>query len=157
MFACEFGGNERSNSIFEILHEVEISHGQETPGILEAAVIWNPNSVDEVHNGSKDMWGALIHLEILVVVPNCSVELLQCLEVLGPGIEDNLRNGIEQLMNLAAKFTMIPGCQDKGVGLDELPLAIEGDVGIVSVLVQVCHLGHEVAAVKAHVFTSSWL
>ena len=41
--------------------------------------------------------------------------------------------------------------------LDELPLAIEGDVGIVSVLVQVCHLGHEVAAVKAHVFTSSWL
>ena len=91
IFVCVLGGNERSNSIFEILHEVEISHGQETPGILEAVVIWNPNSVDEVHNGRKDMWGALIHLEILVVVPNCSVELLQCFEVLGPGIEDNLK------------------------------------------------------------------
>ena len=54
-------------------------------------------------------------------------------------------------------LTSTPGSKDEGVCLDELPLAIEGDVGIVSVLVQVCHLGHEVAAVKAHVFSSSWL
>ena len=35
--------------------------------------------------------------------------------------------------------------------LDELPLAFEGDISIVSVVAQVGHLGHEVTAVKAHV------
>ena len=35
--------------------------------------------------------------------------------------------------------------------LDELPLAIKGDVSIVSVVAQLGQLGHEVAAVKAHV------
>ena len=35
--------------------------------------------------------------------------------------------------------------------LDELPLAIEGDVGIVSVVAKLSHLGHQVPAVKAHV------
>ena len=34
--------------------------------------------------------------------------------------------------------------------LDELPLAVEGDIGVVSVVTQISHLGHELGAVKAH-------
>ena len=34
--------------------------------------------------------------------------------------------------------------------LDELPVAVESDVGIVSVVAQLSHLGHELGAVKAH-------
>ena len=85
MFVCLFGANERSSSIFEIIHEVEISHGQKTSGVLLAAVLWYPDPVDEVHNGSKNMRGTLVHLENLVVIPNCGVEVLECLEVLRPG------------------------------------------------------------------------
>ena len=47
-------------------------------------------------------------------------------------------------------MTGIPGCKDEGVCLDELPLAVEGDVGIVSIVAQISHLGHELGAVKAH-------
>ena len=35
--------------------------------------------------------------------------------------------------------------------LDELPLAVESDVGIVSVVAQLSHPGHQLGAVKAHV------
>ena len=47
-------------------------------------------------------------------------------------------------------LTSTPGCKDEGVCLDELPLAVEGDVSIVSVVAQLSHLGHELGAVKAH-------
>ena len=40
--------------------------------------------------------------------------------------------------------------------LDELPLAVESDLGIVSVVVQLSHLGHELGAVKAHVRGFLW-
>ena len=53
-------------------------------------------------------------------------------------------------------LTFIPGCKDEGVCLDELSLAVESDVGIVSVVVQLSHLGHELGAVKTHVEGFSW-
>ena len=38
------------------------------------------------------------------------------------------------------------------MGLDDLPLAVEGDVSVVSVVAQLSHLGHELGqVVKAHV------
>ena len=81
------GGNEGSDSIFEVLHEVEISHGQKSFGILEITldVIWYSNAIHEVHNCSKDAWGTLVHFENPVVIPNCRVEVLKCPEVLRPG------------------------------------------------------------------------
>ena len=44
----------------------------------------------------------------------------------------------------------MPGSEDEGMCLDELPLAVEGDVSIVSVVAQLGHLGHELGVVKAH-------
>ena len=44
----------------------------------------------------------------------------------------------------------LPGSKNEGMCLDELPLAVEGDVGIVSIVAQISHLGHELGAVKAH-------
>ena len=82
MFVCLLGGNEGPNSIFEVIHEVEISHGQKTLGIILAAILWNPDPVDEVHNCSKDTLRALVHFEDLVVCPDCGVQ--GCLEVLRP-------------------------------------------------------------------------
>ena len=89
LFACVPGGNERSNSILEILHEIEIGHGQKTFGTLEAVVFRYPYSIDEVQNCSQDLWGTLLYLENLAVVLICSVELLKSLEVPRPGIKDN--------------------------------------------------------------------
>ena len=45
----------------------------------------------------------------------------------------------------------MPGSKDEGVRLDELPLAVEGDISIVSVVAQLGHLSHELGAVEAHV------
>ena len=45
----------------------------------------------------------------------------------------------------------MPGSKDEGMCLDELPLAVEGDVSIVSVVAQLGHLSHELGAVEAHV------
>ena len=53
-------------------------------------------------------------------------------------------------------LTSIPGCKDEGMCLDELPLAVEGDIGNVSVVSQLSHLGHELGAVKTHVQGFLW-
>ena len=45
----------------------------------------------------------------------------------------------------------IPGSKNEGMCLDDLPLALEGDVGIVPVIAQFSQLGQQVGAVhKAH-------
>ena len=44
----------------------------------------------------------------------------------------------------------MPGSKDEGMRLDELPLAVESNVSIVSVVAQLGHLSHELGAVKAH-------
>ena len=45
----------------------------------------------------------------------------------------------------------IPGSKNEGMCLDDLPLTVEGDVGIVPVVAQLGQLGHQVGAVdKAH-------
>ena len=53
-------------------------------------------------------------------------------------------------------LTNIPGSKNEGVCLDELSLAVESDVGIVSVVAQLSHLGQELGAVKTHVVGFSW-
>ena len=89
--------NERYNCILEVLHEVEISHGQNTLSVLATEIFWHLDSVDEVHNCSQDLWGTLLYLENIAVIPICSVEVLKSLEVSRPGIEDNLRYGVKKL------------------------------------------------------------
>ena len=106
------------------------------------------------------MWGTLVHFENLVVIPNCGVEVLECLEVLRPGnkILETALSGCECEVFLFRMFTVgfrfslenVPSCKNEGVCLDEISLAVESDVGIVSVVVQLSHLGHELGAVKAH-------
>ena len=54
VFVCLLASNDGPNSIFEILHQVEIRHCQKTLAILDVDVLWNSNSVDEVHNCCKD-------------------------------------------------------------------------------------------------------
>ena len=45
----------------------------------------------------------------------------------------------------------LPGSKNEGMCLDDLPLALEGDVGIVPVIAQFSQLGQQVGAVhKAH-------
>ena len=46
---------------------------------------------------------------------------------------------------------VIPDSKEKGVGFDDHPLAIEGDISIVSVVAELSHLGHQEGAAQAHV------
>ena len=106
------------------------------------------------------MWGTLVHFENPVVISSCGVGVLKCLEVLGPGkkiLETMLRSYevVLFLMNkdlvISSKCTSMPGSKDERMCLDELSLAVERDVGIVSVVAQLSHLGHELGqVVKAH-------
>ena len=53
-------------------------------------------------------------------------------------------------MNCHPHQTHVSDCKEKGMCLDDLPLAVEGDISILSVVPELRQLGDQVGAVEAH-------
>ena len=91
---------ERGQSHLQVVHQIEVSHGEKTFGISSADVLRYADSVDEVAGcsknlgkarcynllqsaSSKHLGRALLHLNHLFLVAHSSAQC--CLEVFGPG------------------------------------------------------------------------